>query len=208
MSQINFLKRKRSFPFKSTFIGVLVIGMAFSALKKHRVAKPLVVSSSIPTFLQAPIFSHMDQLENELKTRKIAEKAVAWARTGPNGSGVEITLPSDSLFQMGSAAFDSKFELELKDFIHSIADKNEDLRVTIESHTDDTPVVKHHKIYKSNWELSAARAGAVAGVFQESSFPKLDLEAIGFADSRPLSSDRNQNRRIVLRFTDKTRGGS
>jgi flagellar motor protein MotB len=196
-------------------LALLIFAIAIAVFPRFKSQKTLVTkrtvasaSSIIPNLVAAPSPTRLERLESDLKNRTLAERALNWTKSGANGKGLEITLPSDSLFQTGSATFDGKREPELRNLVQWLISRNDGFQITIESHTDDMPIVKHRKTFKSNWELSAARAGAVAGMFQDSSFPKSNLEAIGFADSRPVGSDRNQNRRIVLRLTDKARGGT
>jgi chemotaxis protein MotB len=74
----------------------------------------------------------------------------------------------------------------------------------IDGHTDDLPVVRGR--FRNNWELSAARAAAVADYLVELGFPRDRLMVAGFADARPLVPNRDEasrarNRRIELTLT-------
>lgn len=77
--------------------------------------------------------------------------------------------------------------------------------IRIEGHTDNKPIVGDlKKRFPSNWELSTARATAVARFLQDSA--KLDpqrLQAAGYAEYRPVSpnntpEERALNRRIEI----------
>jgi len=81
--------------------------------------------------------------------------------------------------------------------------------IRVEGHTDNVPISQRLKEkYYSNWELSAARAASVVRYFQlgEHKIDPLRLEAVGFAEYRPLApndSDANKqrNRRVEIVLT-------
>jgi chemotaxis protein MotB len=65
-------------------------------------------------------------------------------------------------------------------------------------------------MFPSNWELSGARAARVVRMFETMGFDRRQLQAIGYADTKPLVPNRDaqgaaipqnqaQNRRVVLR---------
>lgn len=73
--------------------------------------------------------------------------------------------------------------------------------IAVEGHTDNQPIASGR--YRSNWELSAARAGTVARCLIERGVPAERLRAVGLADTQPkvgnLSpEDRAKNRRVAL----------
>ncbi|ETR72246.1 MAG: chemotaxis protein MotB [Candidatus Magnetoglobus multicellularis str. Araruama] len=73
--------------------------------------------------------------------------------------------------------------------------------VTVEGHTDNVPVTS--QLYPSNWELSGARAAAVARYFIERGLDKNAVRVVGRADTEPIASNRTRagrsvNRRIVI----------
>lgn len=76
-------------------------------------------------------------------------------------------------------------------------------RVSIHGHTDNVPVVFNER-FRSNWDLSAARAASVADFFiDEFGVEGARMSVSGFADSEPLASNatpegRAQNRRIEI----------
>lgn len=74
--------------------------------------------------------------------------------------------------------------------------------ITISGHTDDVPVFT--KKFESNWELSAARAAAVAKVlFKNQELDRERFTVDGHADTRPLvpntsKENREKNRRVEI----------
>ncbi len=73
--------------------------------------------------------------------------------------------------------------------------------IAVEGHTDDRPMDNGR--YRSNWELSAARAGTVARGLIERGIPPDRLQAVGLADTHPrvdnaTPAGRSKNRRVAL----------
>ncbi|MDR0378531.1 MAG: OmpA family protein, partial [Candidatus Accumulibacter sp.] len=76
-----------------------------------------------------------------------------------------------------------------------------DFPITIEGHTDDTPI--NTPQFPSNWELSAIRATTVLRLFVDAGVAPWRLTAIGYADTRPVESNddaegRARNRRVTI----------
>ncbi len=80
--------------------------------------------------------------------------------------------------------------------------------IRIEGHTDNL-AVKSDK-YPSNWELSSARASTVVRfLIDKFNFDKNRFTAVGYADTRPISSNaskygRSKNRRVEIVILKKT----
>ncbi len=74
--------------------------------------------------------------------------------------------------------------------------------VTVAGHSDDIPI--HTTRYRSNWELSAARAASVVHqLLQQHNMNPARFQIAGFADTRPVASNaaaegRARNRRVEL----------
>ncbi len=80
-----------------------------------------------------------------------------------------------------------------------------DKYIKVEGHTDSVPIhPRLKKKYPTNWELSVARAtNVVRFLNEEVGIDKKYLEASGFADARPIASNktrrgRARNRRIEI----------
>ena len=76
-----------------------------------------------------------------------------------------------------------------------------DLNVGIEGHTDNRPIKKSG--WKSNWELSTARALSVLHYLSEKSVAEPRLAAIGYGEYKPVASNdtkegRQKNRRVEI----------
>ena len=77
--------------------------------------------------------------------------------------------------------------------------------IRVEGHTDDVPI--HNSEFKSNWELSTARATQVVTLLVESyGLDPLRVSAAGYGPYRPVASNdssqgRKVNRRVDLVIT-------
>ena len=77
----------------------------------------------------------------------------------------------------------------------------------VDGHTDMRPIV-NNPIFKSNWELSSARAISVVQYLISLGVPAQRLVAAGFAEYQPLDPSNNEeafrrNRRIELKLTER-----
>ncbi len=120
--------------------------------------------------------------------------------------GASLLFPSGSakLTDEGMTALDGVVP-RLEDAIASIP-KGVPWALQIDGHSDDLPVVGGR--YRSNWELSAARASSVAQYLAERGIPRQHLIVAGLADTEPLARDhsdeaRQINRRIEIRLTGR-----
>jgi len=92
----------------------------------------------------------------------------------------------------------------LASVFHSVREPGAQLyeQIQIEGHTDDVPA-RHTRYPHDNWELSTARATSVLRYLTRSVRRPLDeglMSVNGYADNRPVSRDRNLNRRIEIRI--------
>ena len=116
------------------------------------------------------------------------------------------------LFDSGSVTINEKGKALLLAFAESIRQQN-DQNILVEGHTDNMPLGPSLKErFPSNWELSVARAAAVARFLEdEGQLRPQRLSARGYSFHRPVASNkttagRRQNRRIeiILSPLDKT----
>ncbi|MCC7476936.1 OmpA family protein [bacterium] len=114
--------------------------------------------------------------------------------------GIVIEIhPDQILFDPGSAQLKPAFKEVLKVLAKQLARLPNDIEV--QGHTDSLPIST--AAYPSNWELSAARAGAVIRHFQNLGLDSSRLSAAGYADTRPLGNNetregRATNRRVEI----------
>ena len=128
------------------------------------------------------------------------------AEVEKDGDKVIIRLAEQGSFESGSANLKSQFKTLLSNVGNTVSSSKGEIR--IEGHTDNVPVIANAK-FKSNWDLSGARAGSVADYLIDSSNIKQGRISVqGFADTKPIQSNdtasgRSKNRRIEIIVDNK-----
>jgi chemotaxis protein MotB len=150
--------------------------------------------------------SKLDALQNQEKqlrerlSKELTDKNVEIEQLKGQ---LSVRMLDKIVFKSGSADILPQGTEVLDKLADAIKDSTDTIRV--EGHTDDTPISDKLKVkYPSNWELSAARASAVARYFETKHFinPKR-LESLGFSMYHPIApndSDENKlrNRRVEI----------
>jgi len=128
----------------------------------------------------------------------------------PGDRITSMEMNSASSFALGSATLSDEGKKALDAVIVSVqSDKFKDYTITIEGHTDDSPISTLQ--FPSNWELSTGRAAAVARYFLEHGVSPQRLRASGYADTfpkvpnrdaagKPIPANQAQNRRVVIKL--------
>jgi chemotaxis protein MotB len=99
---------------------------------------------------------------------------------------------------------------DLEAVARTLKDLNNEVR--IEGHTDSVPI--RSSVYRSNWELSAARAAGVLTFFVETSgLEEGRMSVAGYGSQRPLAGNdsqegRSQNRRVDIVVLEPRDGSS
>ena len=163
-----------------------------------------------PNQLTAQAKKVKEMLAEELKEEKIELE-------GQPGRLI-IRLPEEGVFASGSASLDDQFRPILGKVREVLAEAGGS--VAVAGHTDDIPIRTDR--FRSNWDLSAARAVSVVhellrtgkktledGTEVEVKIHSSRVVAQGYAESRPLveNTDREsraQNRRVdIILMTDQ-----
>ena len=115
-----------------------------------------------------------------------------------------INMVDRVLFDSGQAQVKPagvKVLKQVSDVLNKISDK----QIRIEGHTDNVPISsKLQDRFKTNWELSTARATTVVRyLIDQGGVDRQYLSAVGYADTHPLASNdseegRSSNRRIEI----------
>lgn len=118
-----------------------------------------------------------------------------------DGAKIIIRLAEQGSFRSGNADLQPGFMSLLGEVSKTVSSTKG--RVFIEGHTDNVPVVFNER-FRSNWDLSGARAGAVADYMStQGGLGAGRLSVSGFADTKPIDSNdsatgRGRNRRIEI----------
>jgi chemotaxis protein MotB len=114
--------------------------------------------------------------------------------------GLIVRLRDAAFFESASASIREEVMPDLEAVGRTLKDLNNDVR--IEGHTDAVPI--RSSSYRSNWELSAARAAAVLSFFADTSAVEEGrMSVAGYGSQRPLAGTdtqegRSQNRRVDI----------
>ncbi len=136
-----------------------------------------------------------DQL-GQVLTPFIDDKLVSVKK---NDYWIELEMNSELLFLSGEAELSKKAIPVLKKIAEVINPLPN--MVNIEGHTDNVPI--ENIKFRSNWDLSSARATSVVHEFVKEGINPLRLSAIGYGEFHPiddnkLEAGRFKNRRVVL----------
>jgi len=116
---------------------------------------------------------------------------------------IGIRVASGSLFGTGSSNLSNTGREVLGTVTSKVAGFN-DYDIRVEGHTDDVPIgAALARIFKSNWELSVARAASAVRYMSSNGVDASRLSAIGYGQFSPIAdndteSGREQNRRVEV----------
>jgi chemotaxis protein MotB len=126
--------------------------------------------------------------------------------------GDRFVLPSEVLFDTGQANLTPEGKAEIDKIAIALADVAKEIPpeipwvLRVDGHTDKRPIASPQ--FKSNWDLSAARAIAVAQYLVSKGFDPKHLLAGAFGDNQPIDEGDGddalrRNRRIELKITER-----
>ncbi len=125
------------------------------------------------------------------------------------GNDIEAQISADILFGSGVAQLGPSAQQILLRLADALRPWPNAIRV--EGYTDDRPIST--ALFRSNWELSAARAASVVRLFAERGIAPARLMVAGLGETRPLQSNaseagRNVNRRVAIIILGDAPGGA
>jgi chemotaxis protein MotB len=115
--------------------------------------------------------------------------------------GVSLEIAEAILFRSGEAELLSEALPVLKQLAQTLQTIGQ-VDIAVEGHTDNRPI--RGGLYRSNWELAAARANAVTRFLLEQGISPKHLRSVSYADAQPIADNRYavgraENRRVNLR---------
>ncbi len=116
------------------------------------------------------------------------------------GQQITIRIRENGSFSAGSAFLQPQFRPILRSIGELLADVPGEIEVS--GHSDSQQI--SNELYRSNWDLSAQRAVAVAEeLVRAPGFDQSRMEVVGRASNAPLSTnsnaaDRSRNRRVEI----------
>ena len=176
-----------------------------------RALDPITVGEAVPRIPERLVSeSRNDQagmseaLRQELGSVLGGDAGADGIRLRKGGNWVEVTLPGDLVFNSGGV--EPGFEgVEALERIAGVLSEH-DGRIVVEGFTDNLPIQTER--FPSNWELSAARAGAVVRVLEAFGIEGSRLAAMGYGSNHPVARNdtergRSLNRRVVLLIAEE-----
>lgn len=183
------------------FLSVMLSGCTFIFQKGRRVDVEKI--SKLKNELSDLERAKAD-LENRLK-QEISDKDV---QVQMAKNGLVITFVAEVLFDSGKAELKQPSLEMLNKVAQVLIDTVPDLSVGVEGHTDNQPI--KYSGWKSNWELSSARALSVVHYLQdEKKIDPFRLSAIGHGEYKPVESNdtklgQQKNRRVEIVILPQT----
>lgn len=126
--------------------------------------------------------------------------------------GDRFVFQSEVLFESGSATIANDGESELRRLAAALNEigpripENINWILQVEGHTDSIPIFNEQ--FRSNWDLSAARAISVVQFLIRQGVPAERLSATGYGEFQPIDESRDEignrrNRRIEMKLTQR-----
>jgi chemotaxis protein MotB len=180
---------------------------AFDA-NKLPTAKKTAATPAKPLKVPTPDQQALEALKVRLSERLKLQIAGGQVGLEVDPRGLVVSIREAGTFGVGSAELSDSARSVLGEVADALADVDHPVR--IEGHTDDVPI--RTAKYKSNWELSTARATNVVSFFVEDrGLPPSRFSAAGYGEFRPRAANttganRAANRRVdIVILNDATR---
>ena len=148
--------------------------------------------TGLPDYTRARLLEHIELLRRGLPYVSLVQASL-------EDDGVRVRLSEKFAFAKGSVVLEPDTHTMLDGLARLIADSGR--QAVVEGHTDDLPIGS--ATFPSNWELSAARAGAVVRYLVAHGVPGNRIEAVGRADTKPIADNstedgKRRNRRVEI----------
>lgn len=149
----------------------------------------------------------LEKAKSELETKLKDELAGGNLSVALSERGLVVTVLDSVLFDSGKAELKESAKSTLAKVASVLSAKVPDHLVYVEGHTDNDPI--RHSGWRSNWELSTARATEVIHYFIDSQAVTPDhLIATGYGEFHPVASNETEagkakNRRVEIVISPK-----
>ena len=142
------------------------------------------------------------ELEGERTSIENKLKGIEGVSVQRKGNEICVTVDNLILFDSGKADLKTSAAQTVKAIADVLVRDFKGRHLRIEGHTDTDPI-RSAAAFKSNWELSTARACAVLHELAKFSVPVQDMHVAGFAYFRPVApndtaENKAKNRRVEI----------
>ncbi len=180
--------------FKIALVSLLSFGLCgctviFQKGRRSDVEKIKELSQELDELGQAKKLLE-DRLQNEINDKQVKLQMME--------KGLVITFVADVLFDSGKDKIRPSANASLDKVALVLEENVPNLNIGIEGHTDNVPI--RHSGWKSNWELSSARALSVLHyLVDKKGISGQRISAIGYGEYRPVASNSTKDGRQVNR---------
>lgn len=159
--------------------------------------------------------SELERAKKELEDRLRKEIGDNEVKVEMSDRGLVITFLAEVLFDSGKDKIREPAKAKLGQVAEVLNTTVRELNIGIEGHTDNEPIKRSG--WKSNWELSTARALSVLHYMEDNhAIDPARLAAIGYGEYKPVDSNdtregRQHNRRVeivILPRVEKDKSGT
>jgi chemotaxis protein MotB len=200
---------------KSKVVVVLSLVVLFAMMATGCSNKELIQQKDTQS---AELQSELDQLQGDLEAERartgqlqsdldnalsdMRSKEQVWMEE-KNGL-TQVTIDGEVTFSSGSTRLTTEGK-EILNRIFDVVEQYPDRSIMIEGHTDNVPIAERFQSrYRSNWELSSARAHTVLHYVQKKyNIDSNRIGAVGYGEFRPIATNDTKdgqamNRRVVI----------
>lgn len=190
---------------KMALIGVLTLSLAGCSIAlysryprdKARI-KELSDQLARMKEMSAQETEQLKQALSELQRKLKGEIDANQVSLGMEERGLVITFVDEVLFDSGKAVIKSDAYGVLNKVADTLKDKVADKNIAVEGHTDNQPI--KYSGWKSNWELSTARATSVLHYLVDNcGIAPQRLQATGYGEYRPVASNLTEEGKVKNR---------
>jgi chemotaxis protein MotB len=138
-----------------------------------------------------------DAMEDFVKQQMATAIAQHMVTIRNTDEGTTLSLDSAGFFDSGSA----EVKLSAERILHNIAQSLPNSAIRVEGHTDNQPI--HTAQFRSNWELSTARAATIAQVLMQwSTNSPANFSLAGYGEFHPIAGNDTAEGRATNRRVD------
>lgn len=182
------------------FFVLLLTAANISKSRMQRIAKSISGAES-----PASLTSIKSEIDKNIAQKKLQDVV----GTSISDAGLELSLNSGLVFDPGKAELRKDLEPVLASMLQTLVPYSNRYNFAVEGHTDPTPLIAG-TVFKTNWELSSARAIVVRQRLEDVGVDRTRIRVEGYADTKPLAESQldgltheerlARHRRVVVRI--------
>lgn len=134
--------------------------------------------------------SGLEKLKDKIAAEFTPPSTMGYFNTEVSGGELLLEFSTFDMFEAGAATFGLGKDSGVRDLAKFILKIYPEAQIEIETYTDDTRMIQSKNNFRSNWELSAARAATMVHVFADMGFNIDQLKIAGRGPARPLAQNR------------------